>query len=390
MTLDPQGALPGSDVRDTLSSQGDLDHRPEEWDAVMTSYGYRLFSMQLTQGSSTKAVDFSKCNGEHFVNIAKRLLETLKDTAVGDPDRSSEDNPSLVEDPLNLGHFGESALQVLELTSVDYMIRGHAFAGIVGQHDRALAVPGVNQDIDMRNHAAAREHRFILVFPESGDMGVAVMETIGRSCPIGSLQKWMAKRSRSDAFLRETQIKEETGRQRSVPWWRLRFRQMTDEARLRELLSNGKLEKIELTKKQVLPDRKRETEIFRLVSTSIEKTVVDQVSRILSGWFQQDRHVTENLDHTVTSREGASQLATIFGDEVNNLDFDDGWIVIRDEGGQKRVSPDRMPDVFTYIIGQSPSTDDEIYRRAGHKFLQLRQSSQIDLEWPPLSPETEI
>ncbi|PZS29471.1 MAG: hypothetical protein DLM61_12765 [Pseudonocardiales bacterium] len=204
------------------------------------------------------------------------------------------------------------------------------------------------------------------------------------------MQKWMAKRSKSDAFLRQAQIKEETGRQQNVSWWRLRLNQMTDEERLQELIMNGKLEKIELTKKQVTPDRKREIEKFRLISTSIEEARFAEIGRMLTGWLREVRGIGDSPRHTVTAKEGASQLATILGKEVNNLDFDDGWIVIKDEGGQKRVGPDRMPEVFTYLIGELKPSDDDLYRCARGKFLQLRESSQIDLEWPPLPPEEEV
>ena len=371
-------------VRDTLSGHGDLDLSPEGRYPVMTSYGYRLFSMQLTRGFGRKPVDFSECNGEHFVDIAERLLENLKNTVVGSPNLRDDDPPLDTSTP---SWFGTPALQVLELNRGVNMIRADAFKGIFGQHNKALAIPGTSSDVDMTDLAAARVYRIILVFPESGDTGVAAMETIGRSCPIGLLQKWMARQSKSDSHLRERQIKDQTGRIERVPWWKLNFRQMADEEHLQELITSGKLGKIQLAKMQVSPDRKREVEKFRLTSSRVEGALAVEIGRVLADWWERIRRTDDHSQRIVTPKEGASQLAMILGEEVNDLDFDDGWIVIKDEGGEKKVRPSRMPELFTYFIDDLQPKRDEIYCRAREKFSRLRESSQIDVEWPPLQSE---
>jgi hypothetical protein len=162
---------------------------------------------------------------------------------------------------------------------------------------------------------------------------------------------------------------------------------MADDEHLQELIKSGTLRKIQLTKKLVLPDRKREVEKFRLTSSRIEGNVAVELGRVLADWWDRFRGGDNDTRYIVTPKEGASQLAVILGDEVNNLDFDDGWIVVKSEGGEKKIRPNQMPDLFTYFIDTVPPNDDELYQSARAKYLRLRQSSQIEVDWPSLTTE---
>lgn len=356
----------------------------------MTTYGFRLFSAELIKQAGRKAHDYSGCDGEHYIDLAERLLATLRRTAIGKPKlRDSIPDESSNSDDTSENHFGQKAFQVTRISRTLGIIEGTAFVGTVGQHKRALGVPGVSNDSDISSSAASREHRFILALPEKGTLGVVAMESIGRSCPVDLLRDWLARASQMEAAERNTRQKQAGESSKRVPWWKLRLRQMTDEQHLQELIESGKLARIELSKKQILPDRKREEEKLHLTSPRIEGSLAQEVGRVIGDWFARfrSRDLAETVAAMDTEKQGAQQLAAIIGDGVENIDFDDGWIVVNDQAGEKRVSPSRMPELFTYFIDWSPPSDADFYRQVRDRAALLSRSAEIDVNWPSIEDQ---
>lgn len=171
----------------------------------MTSYGYRLFTFQVFRGFKRTPLDLADCKGQPYQEIAESLLKILSvGTAVGDP---TDDGQAEVEDE---GAFGKLALRVEDVRTVDNTIRATVWAGKFGSHVMAIG-DASGSDTDIKDKAASNLFRVILTFPEEGDIGILAVESIGRSCPVAPLIRWMTKKSRDEA----TQ-----GNNEGV-WWRL-------------------------------------------------------------------------------------------------------------------------------------------------------------------------
>jgi hypothetical protein len=73
----------------------------------------------------------------------------------------------------------------------------------------------------------------------------------------------------------------------------------------------------------------------------------------------------------------AKQLAESFGNTVEQLDIDDGYLVVKTPSGiVKKISPSRLPEVFTYPVSDSRPTLDEF--KAAVKTQGLALAKVID------------
>src|SRR5262249_1376480 len=193
----------------------------------MATYGYRLFAVQLRRGNGRKAVKFNDCAGEHYVQVAERLLKALSvRTMVGDaPSDPSEivDTVTDEEEAVRKGYIDQPAFRVEDVRVVDRTVRATVWCGKFGSHQRALATGEASDDADISEKAACRQFRLVLALPEAGETGILGVEDISRSCPVGPVTRWLRWRSQQDA---------------AVPkalWWKLHVEPLADEKRLIEM-----------------------------------------------------------------------------------------------------------------------------------------------------------
>lgn len=299
----------------------------------MTSYGYRLFSFQVFRGNKRTPMDLADCKGESYEDIAERLLKSLSiGTAVGDP---TDEGQAEVEEN---GTYGKPALRVEEVRVVDNTIHATIWAGKFGSHEKAIG-DAVDGDTNIKDKAASNIFRVIFAFPENGHTGVVAVESIGRTCPVAPLIRWMRKKSRDEAT---------EGANVGV-WWRISVTPLADEGRLAEMIREGQAQKLVLVRHAVTAGRTREVKDLEITASLDVMGRMDRIVEIVQGWYRSNRQaVTQGESMGVTNEQGVRQLAAIVGPQIEDMDLDDGWVQIEDPDGQvKRVKPSHMADVFT-------------------------------------------
>lgn len=332
----------------------------------MTSYGYRLFTFQVYRGFKRTPLDLADCKGEPYQEIAESLLKTLSvGTVVGEP---TEEGQAEVEVE---GAFGKPALRVEEVRIVDNTIRATVWAGKFGSHEKAIGdVAG--SDTDIKDKAASNLFRVVLAFPEEGDTGILAVETIGRSCPVAQLTRWMTKKSRDEA----TQGVNEGA------WWRISVTPLADENRLAEMIREGQAQRLVLVRHATTAGRTRVVRDIEITASLAVSSRMDKAVQIVQGWYRHKRQMEE--DPAVTDEEGARQLAAIVGPQVADMDLDDGWVQIEDPDGQvKRVKPSQMTDVFTYRLSEDqPPVTPRFYASVRETAVGLQPAAKVGIDWP--------
>ncbi|MFF5357929.1 hypothetical protein ACFY4I_00775 [Streptomyces scabiei] len=334
----------------------------------MTSYGYRLFSFQVFRGFKRAPLDLADCNGESYQEISESLLKVLSvGTVVGDP---TEDGQAEVEEE---GTFGKPALRVEEIRIVNNTIRATVWAGKFGSHEKAIG-DAAGSDTDIKDKAASNLFRVVFAFPEEGDTGILAVETIGRSCPVAPLTRWMTKKSRDEA----AQGSDEGA------WWKISVTAMADENRLAEMIREGQAQTLVLVRHATTAGRTRAVKDVEITASLAVSGRMDQAVRVVQGWYKNNRQAQESREASVTNEQGARQLAAIVGPQIADMDLDDGWVQIEDPDGQvKRVKPTQMTDVFTYRLSEDqPPVTPRFYAAVRETALGLQPAAKLGIDWP--------
>lgn len=334
----------------------------------MTSYGYRLFTFQAFRGFKRTPMDLANCKGEPFQEIAESLLKTLSvGTVVGDP---TEDSQAEVEQE---GTFGKPALRVEEIRIVNNTIRATVWAGKFGSHEKAIGDASAS-DTNIKDKAASNLFRMVFAFPDEGDTGILAVETIGRSCPVSQVTRWMTKKSRDEA----TQASDEGA------WWRISFAPLADENRLAEMIREGQAQTLVLVRHSTTAGRTRTVKDVEITASLAVSSRMEQAVRIVQGWYQLKRRAGSGEETGVTNEQGARQLAALVGPQIVNMDLDDGWVQIEDPDGQvKRVKPTQMTDVFTYRLSEDqPPVTPRFYAAVRETALGLQPAAKVGIDWP--------
>ncbi|TCR15413.1 hypothetical protein [Streptomyces sp. BK205] len=334
----------------------------------MTSYGYRLFSFQVFRGSKRTPLDLADCKGESYQEIAESLLKILSvGTAVGDP---TDEGQAEVEEG---GTFGKPALRVEGVRVVDNTIRATVWAGKFGSHEKAIG-DVTESDTDIKDKAASNLFRVIFAFPEEGDIGILAVETIGPSCPVSKLARWMTKKSKDEA----------TNGSNEGAWWRISVSPLADENRLAEMIREGQAQTLVLVRHAITAGRTRSVKDVEITASLAVSGRMEQTVKVVQSWYRRNKDTGESEEPGISNEQGARQLAAIVGPQLVNMDLDDGWVQIEDPDGQvKRVRPTQMADVFTYRLseGQPPVTP-RFYASVRETALRLQPAAKVGIDWP--------
>jgi hypothetical protein len=332
------------------------------------AYGYRLFTFEVFQGNKRTAVNLKNCAGERFIQVVERLLKAMTvGISVGDPTEPGQTKVQVE------GKVGEPAIRVEEVRVVDNTIRATVWAGRFGSHEKALG-DDIEADADISDKAASNLHRVILAFPDDGTTGILGIETIGRSCPAAFLVRWLQKKSRDEA----------TEGLNVGSWWRMRVTPLADEGRLEEMIRDGHAQKLVLVKNTITAGSTREVREIEITASLATSGKIDQVVKVVQGWFKQSKASQLENEPPVTTEQGVRQLAAIVGPQIADMDLDDGWVEIEDPDGQvKRVRPSQMAEVFTYLLSNDvPVVTPAFYAAVRGTALTLQSAAKIAIDWP--------
>ena len=319
----------------------------------MGSYGFRLFTFKISKGMARKDHPLvqevkDKADWEYRSHILAAATERLKEAVHGLPPRL-DGQPRVRTDE-------QPVMQLINCKLHAGHLVGTIRHGRPSGHDLALPKEslGAVDPIDISDYAPTREYRFALLFPTLGDEGVLVVESVSGSCPSRFLVQWMRRWSQ--------QYVEEQNPVDPGPWYKLKAFVMGDSAQLKAFLEKSKLEEIVLVSRKTGASRMRRDEEFRITSTlevQGKKRALDKLATAVKA--------------KKSDEELARDLASMLGADVEALDLDDAWIALQTEYGRQLVSPSRLPDVFTYPIGEK-KPDDSDFRTEVKERVQALES----------------
>ena len=395
----------------------------------MTSYGYRIFVVDLFQGMSHKQIDFGHAGKQHYRQIIVELLSAIRGRTVLDERRREPDavdepeaapTPDTEENHSDLDPLmGKRALALELLHAQDAVVYGEVLVGKYGDHESALGAPQLievddemlsepEKHLSLAGRAPARRFRFVINLPNAGKLGLVVVEDISRSCPIDPLVRQLRYRSQDAATAINSAKPTSGAREPKVPapWWRPSVTPAIDDDHFTEMIRQGKLDRVELVRHSVGSDGQRSNEQFRLTASRPEAlTSGSEFIALIREWVEDfrsrregprtqakrltkeeraARDVNKRLERRQTDQEAASAMAALLGENIESLDFDDGWVVMKDGDRTKKVSPSRISELFTYELDRDRRPSDlDWYSAARTTALRLATPLRINLEWPP-------
>ncbi|ORA64895.1 hypothetical protein BST26_19505 [Mycolicibacterium insubricum] len=184
------------------------------------------------------------------------------------------------------------------------------------------------------------------------------VEAIAGACPTRYLSQWARWWSQT-----ASKTADETESQK--PWYNFTAYALGDAIQVQQFIATSTLVEVVLVAGSSGRGRLRRNEEFRITST-LDK--------------QGKKRALKDLQTVMKAKQSdedlAAKLATVLGRNVDEIDLDDGWVVVDTEYGKHQVSPTRIPDVFTYPIGEEAPSDTEFRIAATAKAREL--SSQVN------------
>lgn len=251
----------------------------------------------------------------------------------------------------------------IQFTDARSTAEGHLFMrlrhGLYGDYDIAIGDGG---EIDLRNSAAVREYRALMLTPANGEQGRLVVEAIDRRCPVTMLVRWLGY-----ADFQADQNR----------WVQLKVKQVADRDRVRAMIKNAQEVTAELTQVQAgAPGGRR---VDRRLTTSVTSELARDkaISEALS-WLTPD----ENRN----ARDYVLRIETIAGFKPDELDevglhFNSGALVVTDEEKkEKRLDPESIRDKFTYEMSKNLPLEDEAWIRKVRDLLRGTLSEGTDIQ----------
>ncbi len=367
----------------------------------MPWYGFRVFEVGLREGNGRKARDVAKCGDEHLAAYVERLLrERLLERTVTDKADSGGEEGSVPTDR----HRGQQALQVSSVERTEHMVRATMFFGRYSDFLRGLRVPGsAEPDADLADIAPARSYRVILNLPPTGERGVLVVEDISRSCPVQMFVRSLKQASQQHAADRAAAPHPDdpeaaTRAVVSGTWWRLAAYPMADEEHLAQLIRDGKLERVELIRKGYGRDNTPSKTKLELRVNRLGGSTLARIPEIVSEWARANMRGgdsdetarTDGKHKTITDAEGARALAALIGEDIDAdleaMDFDDGYVVLSENGKGKSLSPSRLSDYFIYPLAQDRQPSDLAFYDSARDTVQrvAKATKLTGLSWPSI------
>lgn len=331
----------------------------------MTSYGFRLFEMTVYGGRRRTPLSFAECYGKHYFEFARRWLKEAQDQTFAGPPVIEQADSGPVDNK------GRQLLQIEGLRAGASTLFGSVTAAKVGSIPSALGVPGVTENLSLKDHAPGRESsRFAILLPDGPGVGLVVIESVGRSCPSAALKFALTQMS-----IREL-VQMGVGSE-DAEYLRVKLTPVTDPEHLEKIVKANNGAEIHLTRRGLGVGRGREQKEIELFAAAISNQRATQVVDLLQAWRK-----AKNQGKSVSDKEGAVALAQIVGgDELANLDFDEGQLVLDDNGRPKMVTPALSEEIFTYPLGKR-HTDKEWFHAVAAQAQKTVQGSDVAVSWP--------
>ncbi|SKS10189.1 Uncharacterised protein [Mycobacteroides abscessus subsp. massiliense] len=310
----------------------------------MPSYGVRFYKVELFLGGKRTPIAFHEDDGKgkvrKYSEHLKAVLDQFKDTQVRGFPRSQDISEESVEEVRKKTAVVLNDVDKLGTAGIHAEFR----VGRSDDYDRAYPAPdlGTTEHVNLIDYTPARPYRVALLIPDTGEVGLLAVEVIGRACPYEFFTKWATRWSRDYQFLQDQKepLKDDAVR----PWYRLRPVALGSKEQLEAFLKGGSIEEFVLINHYFDKSRNERFERFRLTAR------LDVAQRTLAKVKLKKVYEFES------DEEFAKKLAKDFGHSVEELDIDDGYVVVKTDVGVKKVSPSRQPDFITYPVSEDRPT----------------------------------
>ena len=313
----------------------------------MPNYGVRFYKAELFLGLKRTPIQFEESDkdkkvwryNDHLAAVLERFKETqvrgfprAADAVAETPEEIRKKTTVIFNDVTPLGSAGITA---------EFRV------GRSDDYDRAYPAPDSGQTgyVDLSGYSPTRPYRAALLLPTDGTVGILAVETIGRACPHEFFARWVSRWSREhqEALDRESPLADDKAR----PWWRLKPTALGSREQLDTFLKGGQPEELVLLKHTFDKNRNERQERFRLTA---------KVGLAERYWAKKKLNDVFEIE---SDAKFAKELAQNFGGSVEQLDIDDGYLVVNTPAGAKHISPSRLPEVFTYPVSGSRPTLEE-------------------------------
>ncbi|QFG08102.1 hypothetical protein SEA_PCORAL7_42 [Gordonia phage PCoral7] len=335
----------------------------------MPSYGIRFYKVELFNGNKQTPLSFIEEDGgkswrygEHLATV----LERFKENQVRGFPRSQTPD-------------GESVDQIRKKTAMVFnavdrrgpnTVVAEYRVGRSDDFDRAYPAPDLETSdyLELNGYAPARPYRAVLMVPPEGEVGMLAVEAIGRTCPYEFFTKWATKWSRD--YQAELDSSDPLDDDKVRAWWRLKPTPLGSKSQLVDFIKGGTIEELILINHYIDKTRNERQERFR-VKAKVRTGQRPWAKKRLNEVFEVD-----------SDEVFARQLAENFGNSVEHLDIDDGYVVVRTEAGVKNISPSRMPEVFTYPVSDDRPTMEEFLTAVKRHAIPLAKviDAQVDFD----------
>lgn len=332
----------------------------------MASYGFKMFRLELVKrdGRTPQAWSYKDKDKRdvHRIDLVREILNDhmelvergLPLTADARPLTDAERKARPVFQVERVEHFGSN-------TFVEFRYGRHR------DEDKGLpATEGSGTEgVDLTDIAPTRRYRIGIFPPTTGTKGMLVVEAISGACPSKYFIRWMRRWAQDHA----------TTHGDSQDWHKLWAHAAIDQEILRGYLRQAEADKIFLVQREVKSSRTRESERFRL-----EAAVLSNQSDAVLQRVQEA--ITSEVSEDNADKQFASDLGDILGHGVDELEVDDGWVVLDVPSvGRQQVSPTRVPEIFVYPIDNERPDDTRFRYETKVAALRLAPSlgATIDL-----------
>ncbi|MBY6708059.1 hypothetical protein HQ308_14735 [Rhodococcus sp. BP-241] len=333
----------------------------------MTSYGFKLFKLELVKRDGRTAQPWTYEGPKKTEKLVLDDLEALIRKHIAKPERGLP----LGADARPLSAAERKARPVFQIEDVDRVGTHALFLKLrYGRHrDEDLGLPAselaTTTQVDLTEIAPTRSYRIGILAPSSGKTGMMVVEAIAGACPSKYFMKWM-RRWAVDAATKADKVDES--------WQKLTAHAAMDPVLLRRYVNQANADSVVLVQRSTGSSRLRRDERFR-----VEAAVFSNQSRKVME-LAETAIVSDNTEEQ-TDAEYAKELAELLGkDDLSDLDFDDGWVVVDTASGKQQISPSRVPEIFVYPIDNRQPTDRNFRVETKKEVVRVRRTVGATLD----------
>lgn len=307
----------------------------------MTSYGFRMYRFEIRKERTRKEIHPLKVESKdkptwYYRTHLLSAAEEYRDRSVhGLPPKldAADRDQNLDLAPV---------FRLVDIEQEGDHLFGSVRHGRPAGHDLALPKASLSgkPPIDISDYSPTREYRFAFYFPEPGNEGILAVEAISGACPTRYLVQWARWWSQAAGMKAKPE----------EPWYNLRASALADAVQISDFIDNSQVVEVVLVAGKKGASRQRKTEEFRITSTLN-----------VQGKAKALQELNAVIQAGQSDEELAEALAAHLGRNVEDIDLDDGWVVVDTDYGQQQISPSRIPDVFTYPIGETEPDDPTFY-----------------------------